>query len=127
LTLAVFSALRLAKFNIDENQKDTFIGVPTPANALFITSLVFLEGPFDIFISNDLFLVVITLVFSFLLVSPWELFALKFKNFSWGDNKLRFTFLASSVLLLGIWQAAAIPFVILLYVLLSLLTRWIRI
>jgi CDP-diacylglycerol---serine O-phosphatidyltransferase len=125
--LTIFSALRLAKFNIDENQKDSFIGVPTPANALFITSLIYLPDPFDIVISNDLFLVTITLTFSFLLVSPFELFALKFKNFSWGDNKLRFTFLGISVLLLGILQAAAVPFIILLYVLLSLLTRWIRI
>ena len=125
--LAIFSALRLAKFNIDENQKDTFIGLPTPANALFITSLVYLEGPWSIFISNDLFLVVITFTFSFLLVAPWELFALKFKNFTWADNKMRFTFIGISVLLVAVWQAAALPFVILLYVLLSLLTRWVRI
>ncbi|CAN5380319.1 CDP-diacylglycerol--serine O-phosphatidyltransferase [soil metagenome] len=126
-SLAIFSALRLAKFNIDENQKDSFIGLPTPANALFITSLVFLKGPWDMFISYDLFLIAITAVFSFLLVAPWELFALKFKNFSWADNKVRFTFIGVSVLLLAIWQAAALPFVILLYVLVSLLTRWIRI
>ncbi|NOT75617.1 MAG: CDP-diacylglycerol--serine O-phosphatidyltransferase [Cyclobacteriaceae bacterium] len=126
-SLAIFSALRLAKFNIDENQKDSFIGLPTPANALFITSLVALESPWDIFISNDLLLVGITLIFSFLLVAPFELFALKFKNFSWSDNKLRFTFLAFSVLLLGLWQVAALPFIILLYVIVSLLTRWIRI
>ena len=124
--LAIFSALRLAKFNIDENQKDTFIGLPTPANALFITSLVYLEGPWSIFISNDLFLVVITFTFSFLLVAPWELFALKFKNFTWADNKMRFTFIGISVLLVAVWQAAALPFAILLYVLLSLLTRWVR-
>ena len=124
--LAIFSALRLAKFNIDENQKDTFIGLPTPANALFITSLVYLEGPWSIFISNDLFLVVITFTFSCLLVAPWELFALKFKNFTWADNKMRFTFIGISVLLVAVWQAAALPFAILLYVLLSLLTRWVR-
>ncbi len=125
-SLAVFSALRLAKFNIDENQKDTFIGLPTPANALAITSLVYLKGPWNIFISNDLFLVIITFTFSFLLVAPWELFALKFKTFAWKDNKMRFTFIGISVLLLAVWQAAALPFVILLYVLLSLLTRWVR-
>ncbi|HWA34062.1 MAG TPA: CDP-diacylglycerol--serine O-phosphatidyltransferase, partial [Cyclobacteriaceae bacterium] len=106
--IAVFSALRLAKFNVDENQKDSFIGLPTPASALLITSLMFLKEPFDIFISVDWFLVAIAVVVSFLLVSPWELFALKFKNFSWADNKVRFTFMAVSVLLLGWWQAAAI-------------------
>ena len=126
-SLAIFSALRLANFNIDENQKDTFIGVPTPANAMFITSLVYLKGPWDTVISNDIFLVVITLVFSFLLVAPWELFALKFKNYRWADNKVRFTFMAVSVLLLAVWQLAALPFVILLYILLSLMMRWVRI
>ena len=124
--LAIFSALRLAKFNIDENQKEGFIGLPTPANALFITSLIFLKGPWDIFISNDLFLLAITLVFSWLLVSPFELFALKFKSFAWSDNKLRFTFIAFSVLLLAIWQAAALPFVIIFYILISLIKRWAR-
>jgi len=125
--LAIFSALRLAKFNIDENQKEGFIGVPTPANALFITSLVFLKTPWDFFISNDLFLVAITLVFSWLLVSPFELLALKFKTFSWADNKLRFTFIAFSVLLLAIWQASALPFVILFYIMISLVKRRARI
>ncbi|MBY0433513.1 MAG: CDP-diacylglycerol--serine O-phosphatidyltransferase [Cyclobacteriaceae bacterium] len=126
-SLAVFSALRLAKFNIDENQKDSFTGVPTPANALLSTSLVYLKEPWDMLISQDYFLVIIVAVSSFLLVSPWELFALKFKNFTWSDNKLRFTFLGLSVLLLAFWQIGALPFVILLYVLLSLLTRWVKI
>lgn len=121
--LAAFSALRLAKFNLDERQSDTFIGLPTPANAIFITSLVYLRNPWSIVISTDWFLVVITLIFSFLLVSPWELFALKFKNYRWAENKVRFTFLAFSVLLVVIWQAAALPFIILLYILISLLTR----
>ena len=124
--LVVFSALRLAKFNVDENQKETFIGLPTPANALFITSLIFLKSPWDIVISNDLFLVAITFIFSFLLVSPLELIALKFKSFQWKGNEVRITFISISVLLLAIWQAAALPFVILFYILISLLMRWVR-
>jgi CDP-diacylglycerol--serine O-phosphatidyltransferase len=122
-SLAVCSALRLAKFNIDENQTDTFIGLPTPANAIFITSLIYLKSPWDMFISTDWLLTIITLAFSFLLVAPWELFALKFKNYQWAENKVRFTFLAFSVLLLAVWQAAALPFIILLYILISLLVR----
>lgn len=122
-SLAAFSALRLAKFNIDENQTDSFIGLPTPANALFITSLVYLKSPWDTLISIDWLLVLITLIFSFLLVAPWELFALKFKNYQWVDNKVRFTFIAVSVLLLAVWQAAALPFVILFYILTSLLVH----
>ncbi len=125
-SLAVFSALRLAKFNVDETQKDSFIGLPTPANALFITSLVYLPSPWDTFISQDFALIAITAVFSFLLVAPVELFALKFKSMAWKDNQLKFTFIAFSVLLLGIWQLAALPFVILTYVALSLLKAWLR-
>jgi CDP-diacylglycerol--serine O-phosphatidyltransferase len=125
--LAVFSALRLAKFNIDENQKDGFIGLPTPANALFITSLMFLKTPWDFFISNDLFLVAITVIFSYFLISPFELLALKFKTFAWSENKLRFTFIALAVLLLAIWQASALPFVILFYILISFIKRRARI
>lgn len=126
-SLAVFSALRLAKFNVDEDQEESFIGLPTPANALFITSLVYLRSPWDTFISQDIFLLMITAVSSFLLVAPLELFALKFRNYAWADNKVRITFIVISVLLLSIWQAAAMPFVILLYIALSLLTRWVRI
>ena len=125
-SLAVFSALRLAKFNIDENQKDTFIGLPTPANAMFISSLVYLKGPWSIFISNDIFLVMITSIFSFLLVAPWELFALKFKNYQWEHNQVRFTFIGISVLVLAVWQLASLPFIILLYILTSLIMRWVR-
>jgi|SRR5688572_15983939 len=115
LAIAVFSALRLAIFNVDETQRDSFRGVPTPANTLFITALPFLSleiGPFG--------LVIITLACSYLLVSPINLFALKFKDFSWTNNKVRFTFLLLSALLLAGLQFAAIPFIIILYVLLSL-------
>jgi CDP-diacylglycerol--serine O-phosphatidyltransferase len=116
LLIAVCSALRLAIFNIDETQSDSFRGLPTPANALFITALPFLDYPiFDVLFS-PVVLTIITVVFSGLLVSRFELFALKFKNFSWTDNKVRFTFLLLSVLLLAVMQFAAIPLIILLYV-----------
>lgn len=121
--IAIFSALRLAKFNIDENQRDNFIGLPTPANALFITGLVFLGEPFNVVTSSYAGLLTITVIFSLLLVTPINLFALKFKNYKWGDNKLRFTFVAISVLLLAWMQAAGIPLIILLYIVLSLVQR----
>lgn len=125
-SLTLFSALRLAKFNVDETQRDSFVGLPTPANALFITSLVCLRDPWDFVISQDIFLVGITAVFSFLLVAPIELFALKFKTYGWNENRLKFTFLAVAGLLLVLWQLAALPFVILTYVALSLLKSWFR-
>jgi len=78
LLIAVFSALRLAKFNVDTRQTDSFIGVPTPANALFLTSLVFLPDSLRSLVFAPSILVIITIVFSFLLVVPLELFALKF-------------------------------------------------
>jgi len=120
LMMAVFSALRLAKFNVDTRQTDSFIGVPTPANALFITALIFLPASIRSYIFTGPVLIAITIIFSLLLVAPLELFALKFKNFSWADNRLRFTFLALSVFLLIFLRAGAIPFIILLYIVVSL-------
>lgn len=122
--IAVFSALRLAKFNIDERQTTAFIGLPTPANALFLTALPFLPPPLWAFIQQPLILLAICVVFSFLLVSEIELFALKFKNFGWAGNELRFTFLALAVLLLFGFQQAALPLVILTYIVASLTQRW---
>ena len=122
-SIAVFSALRLAIFNVDERQSDSFRGLPTPANALMITALPLLTGIFAEFLQLSWVLVSITILSSYLMVSGIELFALKFKNFSWQDNKIRFTFLLLSVLLLAILQFAAIPLIILLYIALSLGVR----
>ena len=122
-SIVIFSALRLAKFNIDENQKDSFIGVPTPATALFITALPFLPEPAHGVMDHGAALIAIAVFLSFLLVSPFKLFALKFKNFSWADNKIRFTFTLLTVLLLAGWQAGAIPLIILLYIAISLVSR----
>lgn len=122
-SIAVFSALRLAQFNISENQKDSFVGVPTPAAALFLTGLSFLPAPFHAIVESPLALTGTALIFSYLLVSKWELFALKFKNFSWAGNQVRFTFMLSAVLLLAWWHAGAIPIIILLYIAISLVSR----
>jgi CDP-diacylglycerol--serine O-phosphatidyltransferase len=127
LFFIVFSALRLAKFNIDERQSDSFIGLPTPAAALLMTGLWLLPEPLASWVSDPTVLVCITLIVSFLLVAPMELFALKFKNFSWTDNKIRFTFILLAVLLLAWWQAGAIPLIILLYIAISLVSRVLRV
>jgi CDP-diacylglycerol---serine O-phosphatidyltransferase len=121
--IAVFSALRLAIFNVDETQRDGFKGLNTPANTLFITSLPLISTEVGPWLQQPSTLAAITIVFSLLLVSRIEIFALKFKNFSWKDNKLRFTFLLLSVFLLVIFQVLAIPLIIILYVLLSLLAK----
>jgi CDP-diacylglycerol--serine O-phosphatidyltransferase len=117
--IAVFSALRLAIFNVDETQRDSFKGLNTPATTIFISSLPLLVGQTGDWLYQTTTLVIITVVFSLLLVSRIEIFALKFKNFSWRDNKLRFTFLLLSVLLLATLQFVAIPLIIILYVTLS--------
>lgn len=118
--IAVFSALRLAIFNVDETQRDSFKGLNTPANTLFITSLPLIHYAAGEWLYQTWVLISITTVFSFLLVSRIEIFALKFKNFSWADNKMRFTFIAISVLLLATLHIVAIPLIIILYIILSL-------
>ena len=123
LLIAVCSAVRLAIFNLDETQSDSFKGLPVPANAIFITALPFLNSPLYDIVYSPVVLPIICVIFSLLLVSRIELFALKFKNFSWADNKVRFTFLVLSVLLLAIMQWAALPFIILSYIALSLGVR----
>jgi len=118
--IAVCSALRLAIFNVDETQHDSFKGLNTPANSIFITSLAFLSGSIGSFIQQDWVLILIAIVFSFLLVSRIDILAFKFKDFSWQRNKLRFTFLAFAVLLLVFLGKPAVPLIILFYIAFSL-------
>jgi CDP-diacylglycerol---serine O-phosphatidyltransferase len=120
--LAVFSALRLAKFNVDTRQSHSFIGVPTPANAMVVASfpLIMLFHPeFSKYIIQFNVLVIYCIVMSYLLVAELPLFALKFKNFGWADNQIKFIFLILSVILLIILKFVAIPAIIFLYVLMS--------
>ena len=122
--IAVFSGLRLAKFNIDERQTSSFIGMPTPANALFWASLA-VGGP-SFFISynfNAIYLFVLVVVMSLLLVAELPMFSLKFKDLSWGHNKVSYIFLIVSLPLLIIFQLSGIAAVIIWYILLSLATR----
>ena len=119
-SIAAFSALRLAIFNLDTRQSDSFIGLNTPANTLFISSLPLLPEHIGSWLYQPWLLVSITLVFSLLLVSPIPIFALKFKNFTWQENKIRFIFLGLSILLILFLQISALPLIILLYVGLSL-------
>lgn len=119
--IAAFSALRLAIFNVDETQRDSFKGLNTPSNTLFITSLPLLSGSIAAWLHQGWLLLLITIVFSLLMVSPIQFFAFKFKNFSWADNRSRFSFIGLSAVLLIIFQVAAIPLIILLYILTSLI------
>ena len=121
--IAVCSALRLAIFNVDETQRDSFKGLNTPANTLFITSLPLLHSQVGSWLYKDWVLILITIIFSLLLVSRIEIFAFKFKDFSWKNNKVRFTFIAVSVLLLVLLGKIALPLLILLYIVFSLVGK----
>lgn len=131
LLIPIFSALRLAKFNIDTRQSDQFIGVPTPANAIFLGSFPFLfQTPLfaHLLIGHPslvmAILVVICIVCSLMLVAPLPLIALKFKNFTWKDNKARFSLIGIGALLLIFLQTLALPLIIILYVLFSMVVFW---
>lgn len=119
--IAVFSAFRLAKFNIDTRQSEEFIGLPTPANALFLGFLFFLK---DIEILGFLFetpaLIIISVLFSLLLVAEIPMIALKFKSFDFKENIFRYLTIIMTIILVSIFQFSGIPVVILLYILLSM-------
>ena len=121
--IPVFSALRLAKFNVDTRQTNSFIGLPTPANAIFIASLISLhtQSCLTNILSNVWVITALILILSFLLVSELPMFSLKFKNLTWKDNKTCYIFLAISIALLAIFQLTAIPLIIILFILMSLL------
>lgn len=122
------SAYRLAKFNVDENQSDKFIGLPTPANAILILSLPFILKYENIewlneLVLNDIFLVGLSLVSVVLLNMNVELFSLKLKSFRFSENKVVFLFLIFSTLFIVFFKFIAIPIVILSYLVVSLLFR----
>ena len=122
--IAVFSALRLAKFNLDERQTSSFIGMPTPANALFWGSLT--VGANDFLTStsfNAIYLLILVIIMSLLLVAELPMFSLKFKNLSWQQNKVSYIFLIVSIPLLIIFQLSGFAAVILWYIVLSVLTH----
>lgn len=126
LLITLASAYRLAKFNIDDRQTSSFIGLPTPANAIFILSLPLIiifqpEAWIVEIILNKWFLVVITLLSCFMLNAEVPLFALKFKNFTLKENWFRFFFLLFALVMIICLQFIALPVVIISYVLLSLI------
>ena len=122
--LVAFSALRLAKFNVDERQTSSFIGLPTPANALFWGALVI--GSHDEMVALPcgwLLILALVLLFSWLLVAEVPMFSLKFKNFSWKSNRTAYTFLLVSLVLLILLGLNGLSAVIGWYIILSVLTQ----
>lgn len=131
--IAVFSAIRLAKFNIDTRQSESFIGLPTPSNALFWISLPLIKwqisSDFYLFkvdfimplLENTILLYIAIVLLSYLLIAELPLLALKFKSLKWQENKYRFILLLGSLILIALFLFAAIPFILLLYVILSII------
>ncbi len=125
--LVIFSALRLAKFNIDTRQTSEFIGLATPADALFFTSLgyIYAEGGAFLtpYLENRWILLVLTVVFSLLMVSEIPMFSLKMKSYRFSDNKVRYVFLACALLSLLVFGIIAIPFIILTYIIINIINH----
>ena len=130
LLIPVFSALRLAKFNIDSRQTQNFIGLPTPANAILIASLPLIMAQtttligmdldwFVNLISNLYVLIGFTVVLSYLLVAELPLFSLKISKNEPARNRFKYIFIGISFILFIIFYFVAIPFILLLYILLS--------
>ena len=128
--MAAFSALRLAKFNLDERQALGFIGLPTPANALFWGALIFslnyrtMLEPYQL--PDFWFYIVLALipVSCYLLVSEIPMFALKFKTWGWKGNEVKYGFLLTCIPLLWIFGISGIAAIIAWYVLLSVITNF---
>ncbi len=119
---ALFSALRLAKFNIDERQSVGFYGLPTPANAMTIASFPFIfsaGAPSFLLTYQGEFYLIYSVAISLLMISEIPMMALKFKNFTWAANKLKYTFLILSAVLLLVLQIQAVPLILLWYILVS--------
>lgn len=126
LIIGIFSALRLAKFNVDPRQHDHFIGVPTPANALLISTLPFFVTKFpatENAIANPYTLLVIAVSMSYLLVAEFPLIALKFKNFKIQPNLFRYFVLTIGIVCIITLGLAGIPMIIISYIALSVLER----
>ena len=122
--MAAFSALRLAKFNLDERQALGFIGLPTPANALFWGSLIVaLEQKGITFCGMEWVILLGVLISSYLLVAEIPMFALKFKHWGWKGNEVKYIFILSCIPLLLLFGIGAFAVIIAWYVILSVATK----
>lgn len=120
---AACAALRLAKFNIDDSQHAEFCGLPSPAAALFCASLGLLAERYGLAVSRET-VVLAAWAAGALMVSPVRMFAFKFAHYGWKGNEIRYSFLAAGAVLLAVWQFRAVPVVVALYVVVSLV-RWV--
>lgn len=126
--LAVFAALRLAKFNIDDRQTTSFIGLPTPAMGIFVASLPFTLRHESLsfmsgLLTNPYFLFAIVVIFSFLMVSEIPFFSLKVKSLKFKENKHLYLVALFAIIKVAIFGLAAIPFVMLFYIIVAMFVK----
>ncbi len=125
--LTLFSALRLAKFNVDERQSEGFIGLATPAATLFVVGLLlmFLNNSFGLtqFIFTGKVLYGTVAVLSALMIAEIPMFGFKFKTYQWKENEVKYLFIILSMVLLTTLKFAAVPLIIILYVIISFIQK----
>lgn len=122
--VGIFSAIRLAKFNVDKRQSERFVGLPTPANALLISTLPFLVEEFPqigLILNQPYCIMGLALILSFLLVSELPLIAFKFKNFGIKENLFRYLTLLIGIICILAFGLGGVPFVIFSYIVLSVM------
>lgn len=122
--ITLFSCLRLAIFNLDEDQKYYFKGLNTPSNTILIFGLFFAQkelGSFSFLFENEIYLLILTAISSWLLISPIKMIAMKFKSMKLQDNYPKLALLIGAILILIIFKTVGIPLVILYYILISLI------
>lgn len=129
--LSAFAALRLAKFNLDERQTSSFIGLPTPPVSMLTASLAALfdeniPGTYNVewlrgIASNPYVILAYVAIFSYLMICELPMFSLKFKHLHWKGNEPKYILLGSSIVLLAVLQLAAIPAIILLFIAMSVI------
>ena len=129
LLVTLAACYRLAKFNLDTRQSESFIGLPTPAMSLFIVSLPLVQMHSNVdfvkdLIGNNYFLIGITILFSFLMNSEFHLFSLKFKNYGIRENLFKYTLILLSIILLMTVKYLSVPIIIMSYILLSILNNF---
>ncbi len=129
LVLTLGACYRLAKFNIDTRQSDSFIGLPTPAMSLFVISLPLIQEYSDTefalnLITNNYFLITITILLTYLMNAQLPLFSLKFKDYSVKNNLIKYVFLIASLLMIIFLQYISIPLIIIVYVVLSVISNF---
>ncbi|MCH5329962.1 MAG: CDP-alcohol phosphatidyltransferase family protein [Alistipes sp.] len=125
LLITAFSALRLAKFNVDDSQHTEFCGLPTPANALFCTSLAAIVSSGELVLSSEM-IVIISVISAVLLISPIRMFSLKFHGFGWRGNEIRYIFLAIAVCTIIAASKYCVPAIIVIYIVTSVVYNLIR-